>query len=265
MDRQLALDAVCAEVPLDRFVDTMVPEGGSTARATIRGVSIPRDLDGPSDEARDEEAVVEEAVLEEAVLQEAVLQEAVLIQSVAAGDQHAADELVRRYRGLIVGLARSRYGFGPQEMDDLLQSVMTLLWRDDFRALRAWRGQGRFSTYLSVIVCRECRRQTGLSRRRSAMETSAVFDEPTAPSPAPDQQTLANEQSRALRKALSELNPRDRLVLSFRFFDERRPSEFAPTLGLTVGAARKAVHDALGRLRQKLKGTLESGHKGRRD
>ncbi len=176
-----------------------------------------------------------------------------LVRRVLGGDPAAEEELVRRYRGLIIGLARSRFGFNDQQTDELLQTIVAMLWRDDRRVLRAWRGQSKLSTYLSVIVCRHCRQWLDSEQRRRAMETSeppAV--EPVDSAALPDAETLERERSRALKAALALLNPRDRLVISFRFFDELEPHDFAPTLGLSTGAARKAVHDALRRLRSKL-------------
>ncbi len=176
-----------------------------------------------------------------------------LVRRVLVGDPTAEEELVERYRGLIVGLGRSRFGIEGQQADELLQTIIALLWRDDRRILRVWRGQSKLSTYLSVIVCRHCRQWLGSEQRRRAVEgAEPPTTEPVDSTSSPDEDALENERSRALREALALLNPRDRLVISFRFFDELEPRDFAPALGLSVGAARKAVHDALKRLRRKL-------------
>ncbi|MCG8459351.1 MAG: sigma-70 family RNA polymerase sigma factor [Holophagales bacterium] len=178
-----------------------------------------------------------------------------LVQAVVRGDTGAEEELVRRYRPLVLGLARSRYGFSDPDAEDVLQTTLLTLWQGDRRALRAWQGRGRFSTYLTVIVCRLCRERRAKAspgEDRNADGEGRIPAEPGSPAPDPAAETLGRERSLLLRRALGSLSPRDRLVLALRFFDERTPKDFAVELGLSAGAARKAVHDALARLRQHL-------------
>ncbi|MEM8934125.1 MAG: sigma-70 family RNA polymerase sigma factor, partial [Acidobacteriota bacterium] len=176
-----------------------------------------------------------------------------LVDRVVAGDPRAADELVRRFRDLIIGMARSRYGFDAPQAEELLQTVIAVLWNDEHRALRAWRGQSKLSTYLAVIVCRQCRQTIVEQQRRRAVEAPpTTVDRATSADAGPDHETWNRERRMLVRDALAQLSARDRLVLTFRFLDELAPKDFAPILGLSPGAARKAVHDALGRLRRRL-------------
>ena len=223
-------------IALGAAARTISETAGSLTHATIPRVSHPRNrnLSSASDEG--------------------------LVRRVLVGDPAAEEELVRRYRGLIIGLGRSRFGLEGPQADELLQAIIALLWRDDRRILRAWRGQSKLSTYLSVIVCRHCREWLGSERRRRAVEgADPPAVEPVDPSSSPDEEAWEKERSQVLKEALALLNPRDRLVISFRFFDELEPRDFAPALGLSAGAARKAVHDALKRLRRKLGPKLYPG------
>ena len=176
-----------------------------------------------------------------------------LLAAVLAEDPRAEEQFVARYRGLILGLARSRFGLHGGAAEDLLQTTLETLWRDDRRILKAWRGEGRFSTYLSVIVCRLCRRDAADSqRRRTVAADPSVLDRLVSDQPGADATTLDHERLAAIRGALAGLSPRDRLVIAWRFFDDLAPSDFAPQLGISAGAARKALHDALRRLRAEL-------------
>lgn len=173
-----------------------------------------------------------------------------LVRAVCAGQAGSAEELVGRYRGLAVGLAVGRFGFSPGDAEDVFQDLLARLWQQDFKALRAWRGQGKLSTYLTVIVTRMC-----LERRRRGGSESHLEDQPEVASSDPQPEALAAERERAAaaRQALATLAPRDRLLLTLRFVDECSPQHMAPLLGLTSGACRKAVHDALARLRRAMR------------
>lgn len=63
---------------------------------------------------------------------------------------------------------------------------------------------------------------------------------------------MRREQRHHLDQELRRLAPRDRLLLALRFGDERKPKEIAEVLGAPAGAIRKAIHDAIGRLRRRV-------------
>ncbi len=174
-----------------------------------------------------------------------------LIRRVVDREQAAEREFVTCFRGLILGLARGRFGLDVEAAEEILQMTITRLWEDDHRALRAWRGQGKFSTYLSVIVCRLCLHQREQAQRQ-ADRTADSCPEPVAEALGSHRLT-AREHHRAIGQSLAKLRPRDRLLLALRYFDEHSPGEISTLLGNSPGAIRKAVHDALKRLRQELR------------
>ena len=162
----------------------------------------------------------------------------------------AEAEFVARYRGLAVGIAIKRFGLSRDDGEAVFQELVARLWADDHRALRAWRGQGKLSTYLTVIVSRLC-----LARRQSPRDSlplETVADIPSSGRSA-DQRSEAGERTAAVRDALASLRPRDRLLLTARYLDERAPAEIAPMLGLSPGTCRKGIHDALKRLRRRMR------------
>ena len=176
-----------------------------------------------------------------------------LIDRVLAGDADAEDELLSRYRGLAIGLARGRFAFDPLAANEIWQEVVLKLWADDRKALRSWRGQGRFSTYLTVIVVRLClRHREARARREAVTEPPEATSNAVDAGPSPERRAVRNERRRLLAAALEQLSPRDRLLLTLRFEDGRTPSEIARLLKLSPGAVRKALHDARKRLRRRL-------------
>lgn len=172
-----------------------------------------------------------------------------LVRALCAGQEGSEEEFVERYRGLTIGLSAGRFQLSPEEGEAIFQDLVARLWSDNFKALRSWRGEGKLSTYLTVIVTRMC-----LERRRLAERTTPLDEarEPEAEQPSAESLAVERQQAAAARAALALLRPRDRLLLVLRFVDERTPSEIAPLLGLSPGTCRKALHDALGRLRRRL-------------
>ena len=142
-----------------------------------------------------------------------------LVQRVVAGDGEAAARLTATVRRLVHGLARRRFGIDADAAEDLLQASLARLWDDDCRALRAWRGKGRLTTYITVIVANLWSREQAKASRREDARRAACTD--TMPEPTTPADRLADkERRRAVERALGALRPRDRLLLTLRFVDE---------------------------------------------
>lgn len=181
-----------------------------------------------------------------------------LIRRVVARQPAAEEEFVRRYRGIVLALARGRFHLTGDAVDELWQETMTRLWLDDCKALRAWRGNGRFTTYLTVIVTHLAWRHRQKLHRRPEGALDELSNEPTLDEPSADERLVEGQRQRQVRSAISDLSPRDRLLLALRFTDERTPQEMAQLLGQAPGTVRKAVHDALKRLRRRLEAEEQS-------
>ena len=171
-----------------------------------------------------------------------------LVERVRDGDPDAEDAFVRSCRSLVLGIAHGRFRMTPDEAEEVLQQTMLRLFQEERRALKAWRGEGKFSTYLTVIVTRLC---LGRGKRE---ERDVSLDDADLPAkdPSADDALASVERRRALAGELRSLRPRDRLLLRLRYGDGREPTEFAPLLGLSPAAARKGLHDALRRLRRRV-------------
>ena len=102
------------------------------------------------------------------------MEEEQLIQRVIARDPEAEDLFVERYRGLILGLARGRFGLGETVGEEILQATIARLWEHDRRALRSWKGKGKFASYLTIIVTHLCLRQRERFVKRSSTESEPI-------------------------------------------------------------------------------------------
>ncbi|MCH9651194.1 MAG: sigma-70 family RNA polymerase sigma factor [Deltaproteobacteria bacterium] len=180
-----------------------------------------------------------------------------LIEQVINGLPGAQAEFVLRYEGLVLGLARGRFGFEAEAAREIFQRVAEKLWDNDCRALKSWRRNGRFSSYLTVIVCHLCLRERKKDQMRDRILTETPRASPQWVADGPSASELLDHQEKqgAIREAWGDLSARDRLLLALRFQDDRSPKEISSALGLRPGTARKALHDAVARLKQRVKGS----------
>lgn len=182
-----------------------------------------------------------------------VLEEQELIRRVIDRQSGAEAEFVQRYRGLVLGLARGRLGLSQEAAEELLQSTFATLWDHDHRALKAWKRQGKFSTYLTVIVFHLGRRERHRNHRYQQPLAAEPSIDPSFSAPAAEERVVLHERQRWVRRVLQELSPRDRLLIALRYQDDRPPGDIASLIGLAPGTTRKALHDAVARLRRKLR------------
>jgi RNA polymerase sigma factor (sigma-70 family) len=162
-----------------------------------------------------------------------------LLRAPPAAREAAWRAFLEQFNDLIL-YAISRTERDEDAVADAYAYVLEQIRRDDFRRLRAFEvdGPARFGTWLVVVVRRlvidHRRRVAGRTpahvdiddgldpRRRFGALASAVSDpEDLADESTPD--PLAAVQSaevlQALSRAVAELDPRDRLLLSLRFED----------------------------------------------
>lgn len=174
-----------------------------------------------------------------------------LLRAIVSRRAGADAEFVSRYRRLAVGLAIRRFGLSELEAEEVFQSLVVRLWSNDFRALRAWRGEGRLSTYLAVIVARLCMERVREGQRAAgAPGTGSEADDRSVEHHSVVASHLRRERASAVRAALGELSAPHRLALMLRFEGDRSSREVGRILGIGAGAARKRVFDAKRRLRR---------------
>lgn len=134
------------------------------------------------------------------------------------------------------------------DLDDLLQETFAVLWRDDMRALRTFRGKCALSTYVRTIaasvLCRWRRREGRAARLPSALAERSPGAE--APPPLLERE----EEHDALRRAVDALAPRERRVVLAFYWEGASAAEIGRLLGLTPPHVRVILdraRDALAR------------------
>jgi RNA polymerase sigma-70 factor, ECF subfamily len=164
-----------------------------------------------------------------------------LVAAYRAGDERAADELVRRHAK---PLGRFLYSLGADE-DELEDLVQEALFRA-FRRVDSWRGGASFRSWLltigSNLLRDQVRRQKGKLVPLEDRDVAAVSD--------PHAHLAAAETEARVREGLAQLPRLQREVFLLRVQEGTDYEEIAAALGTTPGAARVHYHHAVKRLKE---------------
>ena len=173
-----------------------------------------------------------------------------LIQSTLAGDDEAFAVLVRRYRSRVFGIA-GRFARNDPELDDVCQEIFIKAYQN----LRKFRGDAPFEHWLSRLAVRSCYDLLRKTRRdRANVSLDNINLTPmnlTADTPTP-----SVEVRELLEFGLSQLDVKDRLVITLLELEEKSVREVAELTGWSEGNVKVRAF----RARQALKKVLEANH-----
>jgi RNA polymerase sigma-70 factor (ECF subfamily) len=162
-----------------------------------------------------------------------------ILDACRRGDPQAQRALFERYRDRVFSIALHFLKGDHASAQDVTQEVFVKV----FRAVRSFRGDARFSTWLYRIVARACTDERRRRRRLLFFGELPVGIHPTVANTAsaPDAEVLA---------ALNRLSDKLRMVVLLRYFDDLSYDEIASALDVspgTVASRLSRAHDALAR------------------
>ena len=190
--------------------------------------------------------------------------EAQFIERLKRGDAAAFEILVNERSGEIYGLLY-RLTENAEEARDLTQETFLRA----FQSVAHFRGESDLRTWIYRIAINQARNRWRWWRRRRRDATVSI-DAPeigggrlglmaTLKSNTirdPEQDTLANERERALKKALSSLRRVYREAVVLRDIEGFAYEEIAATLEISVGTVKSRLARGRQELRRKLEGSL---------
>ena len=181
-----------------------------------------------------------------------------LMLRVRADDQAAFAELVERFQHRLVGIMGHIVGHST-EAEDLAQEVFLRVYRSRHK----YTPKAKFSTWLFTIANNLAINSIRDKRRRAAIPLDVGDSNfqgmrpgapPAADKSAPPTQHLAQEELAAVvRRALDDLNERQRVAVVLNKFEDMNYAEIADVMGLTT----KGVKSLLSRARAKLREALQ--------
>jgi len=165
-----------------------------------------------------------------------------LMQAVACGDLDAFDQLVLRHQESAWAIA-FRFLGDRHEAEDIVQSAFLRI----LEAAPRYQPTASFKTYLCRIITRLC---LDWREKRKPIYTDKHPESPGPAIPIPER-LVAEEREQAVRGAMANLPPNQRVALILVHFEGLRYQEVAMALDVT----EKAVERLLARART----TLASG------
>lgn len=177
--------------------------------------------------------------------------------------------LFRRFRPRIERFLAARV-FSPEERLDLTQAIFLRI----YRGLEGYRGEGSLEGWVLQIALNVYRKwrdhqpggrqavpEVPFEETSGAPEpsTAAPFPSPSATGSALDR-IVRQERLEALRKAVGELPPKQRLCMEMRVYQERSVQEIAAALRISPETVKAHLFQARQRLWDKLHtvfGTIE--------
>ena len=165
-----------------------------------------------------------------------------LMRRVVAGQAACFAEIVRRYQGPLLRVARSRLGRADWAEEVVQETLMAA-----FRAARTFDPRFSFRTWLWTIALNECRSHFARRQRRPPCE-SLPAESAEDQAPAPLERVLAQERSDLLESLLARLNPVQADALRLRFFGGLKFQEIADAMGCSLGSAKNRVRWGLAHL-----------------
>ena len=185
------------------------------------------------------------------------------IDRLKRGDAAAFEKLVSERSGEIYGLLY-RLTENGEEARDLTQETFLRA----FQSIVHFRGDSDLRTWIYRIAINQARNRWRWWKRRRrdvtvSIDADANGNRPTLVAslksdsiPDPEQDTLARERERALRKGLSTLKTVYREAVVLRDIEGFAYEEIATTLEISVGTVKSRLARGRQELRRKLEGSL---------
>ncbi len=169
-----------------------------------------------------------------------------LVAAARTGEKTAFGELVRRHQGSAVRVAAVALG-SSDDAEDVAQEAFVKA----HRSLHHFRDDGAFRPWLLQIVVNTAKnRQRRFSRQRNlALRVGA---RPEIAEPGPDEVAAHRADQAIVIGAINRLRPADRLILTYRWYEQLSEAEIAQALGCRPGTVKSRLNRAMNRLRQEL-------------
>jgi RNA polymerase sigma-70 factor (ECF subfamily) len=171
-----------------------------------------------------------------------------LVERAKAHDDHAFEELVRRYHSQVYRLALT-VTKNPRDAEEVTQETFLNL----YRKLDTFRGESKFSSWLYRVTANFALMRLRKQRRQPQVllddllpqfyENSGKNDKPASDwSERADRQFENRELGSKINTAIADLPEKYRIILVLRDVENLSNEEIAQTLGMSVPAVKSILH-----------------------
>ena len=187
-----------------------------------------------------------------------------IIEQVLQGNTNAFGLLVERYQAKVYNLALRMCG-NEEDAFDLSQEAFVRAWQ----SLSGFHRDAAFSTWLFRLTSNVCIDFLRSQKRRAAVSLTYLDDDNEAaqldlpdPGLGPEAAALAAEDRELLRRAMDQLSPECRQIITLRAIDDLSYAQIAEILNVQEGTVKSRLSRARTQLKNKL---LQIGNKSFRE
>ena len=176
-----------------------------------------------------------------------------VIEACQQGDRDAFQRLFEAYKDKVFSIAVYSSGGDRAVAEDVTQQVFLKL----FTAIRQFRGDSEFATWLYRLVVNTCHDER--RKRRRFVSLADTFLNAPATGESPRARYARKETSGRVQSAIAELKPKLRWPIILKYVEGLSYEEIAVVLGCskgTVASRLNRAHKALARRLSHLQGQL---------
>ena len=173
-----------------------------------------------------------------------------VIEACQQGDRDAFHSLFVAYRDKVFSIAVYSSGGDRSVAEDVTQQIFVKL----FTAIRQFRGDSEFTTWLYRLVVNACKDERRRRRRLlpwGTTETTVAMSNVSDRKPQ-ERQYARLEISEAVRNAIAELKPKFRLPILLKYIEGLSYEEIAEVMGCSKGTVASRLNRGHSQLAKRL-------------
>jgi RNA polymerase sigma-70 factor, ECF subfamily len=170
-----------------------------------------------------------------------------VIEACQQGDRAAFQLLFETYKDKVFSIAVYSSGGDRAVADDVTQQIFLKL----FTAIRQFRGDSEFTTWLYRLVVNACLDERRRRRRLLPLPETFAMSNPSERKPQ-EKQYARREVSEAVQAAIGELKPKFRLPILLKYIEGLSYDEIASVMGCSKGTVASRLNRGHSQLAKRL-------------
>jgi len=170
-----------------------------------------------------------------------------VIEACQQGDRAAFQLLFETYKDKVFSIAVYSSGGDRAVADDVTQQIFLKL----FTAIRQFRGDSEFTTWLYRLVVNACLDERRRRRRLLPLPETMAMTNPSEKKPQ-EKQYARREVSEAVQAAIGELKPKFRLPILLKYIEGLSYEEIASVMGCSKGTVASRLNRGHSQLAKRL-------------
>ena len=170
-----------------------------------------------------------------------------VIEACQQGDRAAFQLLFETYKDKVFSIAVYSSGGDRAVADDVTQQIFLKL----FTAIRQFRGESEFTTWLYRLVVNACLDERRRRRRLLPWGETVAMSNPVEKKPQ-EKQYARLEVAEAVRAAIGELKPKFRLPILLKYIEGLSYEEIASVMGCSKGTVASRLNRGHSQLAKRL-------------